>query len=226
MREVILDTETTGLKPEDGNRVIEIGCIELIDRHLTENTFHCYLNPDRDIEGGAFKVHGLSRSFLSDKQRFPDIRHELLDFIGDATMVIHNAPFDLAFLDAEFLRIDKSKKNPLLKNKVIDSLVLARKLHPGQRNSLDALSKRYEINSYDRSLHGALLDARILADVYLRMTGGQVNLSLSSSDGSARDEERSHDMSPYSPKAKLILKRASESEVGLHEKWNKSYLKI
>jgi DNA polymerase-3 subunit epsilon len=142
MRQIILDTETTGLKPEDGNRIIEIGCIEVLNRQATGNTFQRYLNPDRDIEDGAFRVHGLSRDFLSDKERFADIHDDFLHFVGNATIVIHNAPFDLAFLDAEFTRMDRKKKNPLKKNKIIDSLLIARKLHPGQRNSLDALAKR------------------------------------------------------------------------------------
>jgi DNA polymerase-3 subunit epsilon len=226
MRQVILDTETTGLKPEDGNRIIEIGCIEVLNRQATGNTFQRYLNPDRDIEDGAFRVHGLSRDFLSDKERFADIHDDFLHFVGNATIVIHNAPFDLAFLDAEFTRMDRKKKNPLKKNKIIDSLLIARKLHPGQRNSLDALAKRYEINSYDRSLHGALLDAQILADVYLTMTGGQVNLLLEQVNDAEASQNENPGSEAYLPKVDLISVKATDLELTLHQDWIKKHFKV
>lgn len=226
MRYIILDTETTGLKPEDGNRIVEIGCIEVLNREATGNTFQRYLNPDRDIEEGAFRVHGLSRDFLSDKERFADIHDNFLSFVGDATIVIHNAPFDLAFLDAEFTRMDRRNKNPFKKNKIIDSLLIARKLHPGQRNSLDALAKRYEINSYDRSLHGALLDAQILADVYLRMTGGQVNFSLEQASSAVTSQNKNQASEAYLPKVDLISAKASDLELTLHQDWIKKHFKV
>jgi DNA polymerase-3 subunit epsilon len=170
MRQLILDTETTGLDPKQGHRIIEIGIVELIDRRLTGNTFHVYLNPDREIESGAFAVHGISTAFLADKPRFSDIADDFLAFIEDAELIIHNAPFDMGFLSNE-MRLLKRKK--IDDRSVTDTLAMARKLHPGQKNNLDALSKRYSVDSFDRNLHGALLDAKILALVYLAMTGGQ-----------------------------------------------------
>jgi DNA polymerase III subunit epsilon len=178
MRQIILDTETTGLEPADGHRVIEIGCVELVDRRLSGRHFHQYLNPERDIEDGALEVHGISDEFLADKPVFADVVDEFLAFIDGAELIIHNAPFDLGFLDGELAllgRADRMRDHV----GVIDTLELARELHPGQRNSLDALCKRYEIDDSRRTLHGALLDAEILADVYLAMTGGQSDLGLS-----------------------------------------------
>jgi len=177
MRQIVLDTETTGLEPEQGHRVIEIGCLELVDRRLTGRSFHHYLNPERAVEGGALEVHGLDDEFLADKPRFAEIADELIDFIRDAELVIHNAPFDVGFLDAELARLDPPVRVADVAC-ILDTLVLARELHPGQRNSLDALCRRYEIDNSNRTLHGALLDAELLADVYLLMTGGQVALSL------------------------------------------------
>ena len=178
MRQIILDTETTGLQPADGHRVIEIGCVEMVDRRLTGRHFHQYLNPQREIEDGALEVHGISSEFLADKPMFADVVEELLEFIADAELIIHNAPFDLGFLDSELAllgRVDRVEDHA----RVIDTLEMARELHPGQRNSLDALCKRYEVDDSSRTLHGALLDAEILADVYLAMTGGQSDLGLS-----------------------------------------------
>ena len=183
MRQVVLDTETTGLDPEMGHRVIEIGGVELINRRLTDRRLHYYLQPDREIDQGALEVHGITREFLLDKPRFAEVHTEILSFVSGAEVVIHNAPFDVAFLDHEFARLgDPSVR---LENfcRVLDSLALARQLHPGQRNSLDALCKRYGIDSSARQLHGALLDAEILADVYLAMTGGQAVLELGEDDG-------------------------------------------
>ena len=186
MRQVFLDTETTGLSPESGDRIIEIGCVELLNRRATGRTFHRYLNPERDIEEGALAVHGISRSDLDGQPRFADIAEELLGFLGGAELVIHNAAFDVAFLDAELARLPGEPRQVASVCQVLDTLALARELHPGQRNSLDALCKRYDVDNSARELHGALLDARILADVYLAMTGGQSALPLAEQDEPAR----------------------------------------
>ena len=179
-RQIILDTETTGLDPKSGHRVIEIGCIELVNRKFTGEQYHVYLNPDRDSDQAALEVHGLTSEFLSDKPRFKDIYEEFLEFIGGSELLIHNAEFDINFLDHEIKLL--SKKLPTVSGcvmKITDTLQIAREKHPGQRNSLDALVKRYEIGGYDRELHGALLDSQILGDVYLSMTGGQSDLDFS-----------------------------------------------
>ena len=180
LKQIILDTETTGLDPKSGHRVIEIGCIELINRKFTGEQFHVYLNPDRDSEEGALKVHGLTTEFLSDKPRFNEVYDDFIKFIYKSELLIHNAEFDVKFLDHEIKLL--SKELPLISNcvsKITDTLQIAREKHPGQRNSLDALVKRYEIGGYDRELHGALLDSQILGDVYLSMTGGQSALNFS-----------------------------------------------
>ena len=180
MRQIILDTETTGLEPKQGHRIIEIGCIELINRRKTERNFHQYLNPERDIEDGAFNIHGLSNEFLSDKSRFADIAQEFIDFIRDGELIIHNAPFDVGFINAELKLLGKKWGKIEDYCIVFDTLVLAREKHPGQKNNLDALCKRYEVDNSQRDLHGALLDAQILLDVYLKMTGGQTDLTFHS----------------------------------------------
>jgi len=177
MRQIALDTETTGMDAESGNRVVEIGCIEIVQRAITGRKFQVYLNPDRDSEPGALLVHGLTSEFLSDKPRFVDIVAEFLAFIANAELLIHNASFDLGFLNRE-LRLANHDLRVEGKHAVVDTLRLARTLHPGQRNSLDALCKRYQVDNSGRSYHGALLDARLLADVYLNMTAGQGSLSL------------------------------------------------
>ncbi|HXH04115.1 MAG TPA: DNA polymerase III subunit epsilon, partial [Candidatus Competibacteraceae bacterium] len=178
MRQVVLDTETTGLDPAQGHRVIEIGCVELVNRRHSGRHFHHYLQPDREIDAEAIQVHGISNEFLADKPRFADIAAEFLAFVDGAELVIHNAAFDVGFLNHELRLYDPA--HPGLENlcRVLDTLVLARQLHPGQRNTLDALCKRYGVDNSQRTLHGALLDAEILADVYLAMTGGQVALGL------------------------------------------------
>lgn len=176
MRQIILDTETTGRDINNGHRIIEIGCLELIDRQLTKRQFHCYLNPGRDSDPGAFAIHGLSTEFLMDKPVFTTIADELLNFIKDSQLIIHNAPFDLAFLEYELTLTKKKYKKMTDYCQILDSLLLARQLHPGQRNSLDALCKRYNIDHSKRDKHGALLDAELLARVYLAMTGGQTHL--------------------------------------------------
>lgn len=184
MRQIVLDTETTGLEPAEGHRIIEIGCIELDNRRPTGRRFHQYLQPDRAIDEGAVEVHGITNEFLDDKPRFPEIVDDLLDFLRGAELVIHNAPFDVGFLNHELGRV---KQGARIEEHcgILDTLALARKLHPGQKNSLDALCKRYTVDNSRRELHGALLDAEILADVYLAMTGGQVSLSLEGSAGEA-----------------------------------------
>src|SRR5215831_1509126 len=178
MRQVVLDTETTGLEPELNHRVIEIGCVELVNRRTTGRTFHRYLNPEREIDDGALAVHGISRTELDGQPRFAEVVDELLAFLAGAELIIHNAAFDVAFLDAELARLPGLARQIGTHCQVLDTLALARELHPGQRNSLDALCKRYAVDNSARELHGALLDARILADVYLAMTGGQAALAL------------------------------------------------
>lgn len=182
MRQVVLDTETTGLEPHLGHRVIEIGCVEVVNRRTTGRHFHEYLDPERDIDAGAAAVHGITRQHLAGKPRFAEVAERFIEFVDGAELVIHNAPFDVAFLDSELARWAAGKGgDPLLirsRCRVLDTLALAREMHPGQRNGLDALCKRYSIDNSHRQLHGALLDARILADVYLAMTGGQNSLAL------------------------------------------------
>ena len=187
MRRVVLDTETTGMPVSDGHRVIEIGCVEVEGRRLTGRHFHVYLQPDRDIDEGAIAVHGITSEDLKDKPRFKEVADEFYEFIKGAQLIIHNAPFDVGFLNNEFALIGQHERADLASYcDVLDSLQMARERHPGQRNSLDALCKRYGVDNSGRELHGALLDSEILADVYLAMTGGQTNLSLAG-DGSEGD---------------------------------------
>jgi DNA polymerase-3 subunit epsilon len=216
MRQIVLDTETTGLEPERGHRVIEIGAVELEDRRPTGRQFHEYVNPgDQEIDAGALAVHGITRESLADKPLFDEVAADLLRFLGEAELVIHNAPFDLGFLDYEFRLLDRERPPFSERFPVVDTLVLARELHPGQRNSLDALCKRYEIDNAHRTLHGALLDAEILADVYLAMTGGQVDLGLTLETrpapgvGGARKADRE--------RPALRVLRASDAERERHE---------
>ncbi len=178
MRQIVLDTETTGLEPKEGHRIIEIGCVEVIDRRLTRNNFHQYLQPDREIDAGAVEVHGITNEFLHDKPRFAEIAEDFLGYVSGAELIIHNAAFDVGFLDAELAKWRAEAPRIADLCQVTDTLAMARNLHPGQRNSLDALCKRYAVDNSHRDLHGALLDAEILADVYLAMTGGQVSLHL------------------------------------------------
>jgi DNA polymerase III subunit epsilon len=177
VRQIVLDTETTGLEPREGHRIIEVGAIELQGRRITDRTLHRYVNPDRDSDAGALAVHGLTREFLSDKPRFADIVEELAQFVAGAEVIIHNAPFDLSFLDAELARLGRPTFAEHCE-RVTDSLRLARELHPGKRNSLDALCERYAVSNRHRTLHGALLDAGLLAEVYLAMTRGQDSLVM------------------------------------------------
>ena len=215
-RQIVLDTETTGLEPSQGHRIIEIGCVEMIDRRLTGNNFHQYLQPDREIDQAAIEVHGITNEFLSDKPRFADLVDDFLAYVEGAELVIHNAPFDVGFIDHELQLLGDGR--PRLEGvcSVIDTLVMAKKMHPGQRNSLDALCKRYDINNSHRELHGALLDAEILADVYLMMTGGQGALSLDSgaSEGSSGGEAIRRLAAERSP---LKVVPASTEELAAHQ---------
>lgn len=185
-RQIILDTETTGLEPKEGHRLIEIGCVEMVNRRLTGNNFHFYLQPDREIDEEAIKVHGIKNDFLADKPRFKEIAADLMAYLNGAELIIHNAPFDIGFLNHELSQLTEPYQAITDYCTVTDTLVMARQMYPGQRNSLDALCKRYEIDNGHRTLHGALLDAEILADVYLAMTGGQVSLQL----GGEMDDSR------------------------------------
>ncbi len=214
MRQIVLDTETTGLNPRSGDRVIEIGCVELMNRKLTGNNFHYYINPERDSEEGALAVHGLTTEFLSDKPKFAEIVAELRDYISGAEVIIHNAPFDLGFLNAEFQRLEMPSFSEHI-NSVIDTLVQAKEMHPGKRNSLDALCDRYGVSNTHRKLHGALLDAELLADVYLSMTRGQNSLSmdLEIEEASTLD---GHPL-PLVPLADIIIVQASDTELAEHE---------
>ena len=176
MRQIVLDTETTGLEPNMGHRIIEIGAVEVVNRKLTGRHFHEYINPQREIDDGALEVHGITSEFLNDKPLFHEIVDSFVEFVRDAELVIHNAPFDVSFLDYEFGLLDESPGKMARLCEITDSLTLARRKHPGQKNNLDALCRRYEVDNSQRELHGALLDAEILADVYLLMTGGQTQL--------------------------------------------------
>ncbi|MDX1497896.1 MAG: DNA polymerase III subunit epsilon [Salinisphaeraceae bacterium] len=182
MRQIVLDTETTGLETREGHRIIEIGCVELVNRRLTGNDFHMYIHPDRDIDVEASNVHGITLADLEGKPQFAEIADELRRYLGDAELIIHNAEFDLGFLNYEFSLLDSGHEPLENRVGVIDTLLEARRMHPGQRNSLDALCKRYGVDNSQRELHGALLDAQILADVYLAMTGGQTAMSLDSNN--------------------------------------------
>lgn len=214
MRQIILDTETTGLSPEQGHRIIEIGCVEMMHRRLTGKTFHVYLNPEREVDKGAFMVHGISNDFLKDKPLFHEIVNEFTAFIKDAELIIHNAPFDVGFLESEFKRANlEAWKDLYSQCSVLDTLAIARKKHPGQKNNLDALCKRYQVNNQHREKHGALLDAEILADVYLAMTGGQSKLDLDSDANQALQHEQENIISTPSD---LPIRVATELESGLH----------
>ncbi|HDZ57520.1 MAG TPA: DNA polymerase III subunit epsilon [Pseudomonas xinjiangensis] len=188
MREVVLDTETTGIEVREGHRIIEIGCVELLDRRLTGRHFHVYINPQREVDEGAFAVHGISDEFLTDKPLFADVVDDFMQFVNGARLVIHNAAFDVGFLNAELSRLNAGHGEMADYCGVVDTLLMAREKHPGQRNSLDALCKRYGVDNSQRDLHGALLDAEILADVYLIMTGGQTALSLAG-QGAEQDSD-------------------------------------
>lgn len=216
-RQIVLDTETTGLNPKEGHRIIEIGCLELVDRRLTGKTFHRYINPNRSIDAGAIAVHGITNEFLADKPLFADLIEEFLTYIQGAELIIHNAPFDLSFLNYELALA----KNPVVLEKnhsILDTLVLAREMHPRQKNSLDALCKRYQVNNSHRDYHGALVDADLLAQVYLAMTGGQKSLfkesvSETSQEGQRLNLQKQRLERDYT----LKIIKADENELSFHE---------
>ena len=220
MRQVVLDTETTGLSVEEGHRLIEVGCVELVDRRLTGRSFHRYLNPEREIDAGAIEVHGITLERLAHEPRFAEVAEELLAFLGQDEIIIHNAAFDLGFLNAELARCGLGQDPIERRCTVIDTLHVARQRHPGQRNSLDALCKRYQIDNSQRQLHGALLDAQILAEVYLAMTGGQVALTLDSLDtGNAGRVGEPNDLMLKRPRDRdWVIVSATEDERALHER--------
>ena len=212
MRQIVLDTETTGLNPRTGDRIIEVGCVEIFNRKLTGNNFHRYINPERDSDEAALAVHGLTTEFLSDKPKFHEIAEELRAYIQDAEVIIHNAPFDLGFLNHEFARLGLPPFVEHCSN-VIDTLVQAKELHPGKRNSLDALCDRYEISNAHRKLHGALLDSELLADVYLAMTRGQNSLTMDVEVEAAAGGG----LLEAVPLGEIIVVAASADELAIHE---------
>tara|TARA_B100000900_G_scaffold353125_1_gene321090 strand:- start:2849 stop:3490 length:642 start_codon:yes stop_codon:yes gene_type:complete len=213
MRYVVLDTETTGLDPDDGHKIIEIGCVEILNRNVTDNTFHKYINPEREIDLEASKVHGLTLSNLKEKPVFKDILNDFLEYISDSPLIIHNAPFDIGFLQKEYSYIQDA--NNLINNEVIDSLKLARKISPGKRNSLDALCDRYSIDNSDRTRHGALLDARLLAFVYLKMTIGQNNFDNLTTETIVPTHSQDNKLN------KIRVIKANKKEIELHENYFK-----
>ena len=217
MRQIVLDTETTGLEPSQGHKIIEIGCVEMINRRLTGNNYHQYLQPDREIDEGAQAVHGISNEFLADKPRFNDIVRDFIEYLDGAELIIHNAPFDVGFIDHEFKLAGAEYGRVDSYCTVVDTLVMARKMRPGKKNNLDVLCKEYDVNNAHRELHGALLDAELLAEVYLHMTGGQSALSLdteevaSSSDGSISVKKLSADRKP------IRIITANQDELQAHQ---------
>jgi len=216
MRQIIVDTETTGLEPTQGHRIIEIGCVEIINRRLTGNHYHQYLQPDRGIDDAAIEVHGITSEFLAGKPRFPEIVDDFMNFINGAELVIHNAPFDIGFLNHELRLCGTEWQNIADYCSVVDTLTLARTLHPGQKNSLDALCRRYDIDNSQRTLHGALLDAEILADLYLVITGGQSSLLLDGvADQASGQGEAVRRLAKDRPVLKVIA--ASNHEIELHK---------
>lgn len=228
MRQIVLDTETTGLSPSQGHRIIEIGCLEMVDRRLTGREFHCFLHPDREIDEAAQRVHGISLDDLQTAPRFAEIADEFLAFIASAELVIHNADFDIGFLEHELGLMGHGQPKISAHATVLDTLSLARKLHPGQRNSLDALCKRYEVDASNRDVHGALIDSDLLARVYLAMTGGQTALSLDSGAAVRRPDAQSRRASASQTGAEiaadgaagelaLVVIRPSEEELAAHE---------
>lgn len=222
MRQIILDTETTGISVDSGHRVIEIGMVEIIDRRLTGNDFQAYLNPERKIDPATIPIHGLTDEFISDKPFFKDIASDFLSYIQNSEVIMHNAPFDSSFINNEFVLTGIEKRLEDI-CEITDSLTLARKKHPGQRNSLDALCSRYEVNTSSRELHGALIDAKLLANVYLLMTGGQVGFFGASNE---KDQD-SHTKSDFDfSKRKIITINPDESDIKAHKDYLKKLSKI
>jgi DNA polymerase-3 subunit epsilon len=214
-RQIVLDTETTGLELAQGHRIIEIGCVELVSRRVSANEFHHYLNPEREIDAGALAVHGITREFLQAKPRFADVAASLLDYLRGAELIIHNAEFDVGFLNAELARAGLAERIDTL-CRVTDTWQLAKKLHPGQKNGLDALCKRYGIDNSGRELHGARLDARLLAEVYLAMTGGQATLLLDRVDAAGGPASGPALADAGEEPGPLVVVAASEAELAAH----------
>jgi DNA polymerase III subunit epsilon len=214
MRQIVLDTETTGLNPRDGHRIIEVACIEMVNRRLTGHHLHKYINPEREIDEGAQAVHGITLEFLADKPKFADIADEFLEFINGAELIIHNAPFDLGFLNAELRRLDRVPVETIC-NGVTDTLKMAKEIHPGKRNSLDALCERYEIDNSSRTLHGALLDTELLAEVFLAMTRGQNTLMIEQDSAPRPQLGADGQVRQRKP---LLVRRASADELAEHER--------
>lgn len=220
MRQVILDTETTGLRTEDGHRIIEIGCLEMVNRKLTGKSYHQFINPRREIESGAIAVHGITNEFLRDKPVFTDIAKEFMDFILGAELIIHNAPFDVGFLNYELVLARLEWKSVTDHCGIIDTLQIARQMHPGQRNNLDALCKRYAVDNSRRDLHGALIDANLLAQVYLAMTGGQGSFfDVLNEDQSNEKKNTGPSVSMSVEKHHLVVLKASADELAEHSKY-------
>ena len=219
MRQIVLDTETTGLEVSQGHRIIEIGCVELVNRRLTGNHYHQYINPQREIDQGAIEVHGITNEFLADKPVFSRIAPEFVEYIAGAELIIHNAPFDLGFLNSELKQWQADSLEVEASCRIIDTLVMARTKHPGQRNNLDALCQRYDVDNSQRDLHGALLDAEILADVYLAMTGGQTTFQLSDADSGGGEGRVAGGSLRRLPRTRtpLPVPTASEEELAAHQ---------
>ncbi|HEX7045540.1 MAG TPA: DNA polymerase III subunit epsilon [Burkholderiales bacterium] len=228
MRQIVLDTETTGLEPSEGHRIIEIGCVEVVNRRFTGNTYHQYIRPDREIDAAAIEVHGITNEFLADKPAFADIAQDFLDFVRGAELIIHNAAFDVGFINYELARVieeggtlDGKRESPRIEElcSVTDSLALARSLHPGQKNDLDSLCRRYNVDNSQRTFHGALLDAEILADVYLAMTGGQAALFDDVRGPAAAAAAVEVEIKRIVDKPPLLVLRASAEELAAHAAW-------
>lgn len=219
-RQIVLDTETTGIDPKQGHRIIEIGCVELINRRFTGNNFHVYINPERDIEDEAIDVHGITNQFLRDKPKYHQIAKEFLDYIQGAELVIHNAAFDVGFMDMEFHRLRSGYPKTAEICTILDTLKMARDLHPGQKNNLDALCRRYNIDNGKRTMHGALLDSEILSDVYLAMTGGQVSLNLNNQQNGENNAQRQGEIIRLnSERAPLkIVMATNDEQLAHHER--------
>lgn len=216
-RQIVLDTETTGIDPKQGHRIIEIGCVELVNRRLTGNNFHVYINPQRGIEDEAIDVHGITTEFLQDKPLYHQVAKEFFDYIHGGELIIHNAPFDVGFMDHEFALLNQGFPKTADICKVVDTLTMARQMHPGQKNNLDALCRRYDIDNSKRTLHGALLDSEILADVYLAMTGGQKKLNLARGDEQSNQGKTGGIRRLPENRPALNVLKASEQELQEHE---------
>lgn len=219
IRQIILDTETTGISVEQGHRIIEIGCVELVDRKLTGNEYHKYINPGREVEEEAIAVHGITNEFLQDKPVFKDLAKEIVEFISGSELIIHNAPFDLSFLNYELSLTGRGFKPVSEYCKILDTLVLARKIHVGQRNSLDALCKRYGVDNTKRDLHGALLDSHLLAQVYLAMTGGQGSFFDQDANSQNNQSANASIANVTLDQHNIKVIAANAMELGEHEKY-------